>query len=176
MSEFERTFADVGHQVALMSPGLQMVTPSERQAWSELVEEIASRSGPRAEKVRELAELVEMMPETAMELANARVERIAAICERHKAALRTELDRLEAEVEGSVKGGWLSRYRSRSAYGHSIKRLPMGYGYRLHWTVDRYYPSSMLRHPIGYSRDTDEAGALRFAKKHGVEMPKPREE
>ena len=64
----------------------------------------------------------------------------------------------------------MGRYRPSSAYGFRIERLSYG-DYRLHWPSDRYYERSRLRHPTGGTRDTDEAGALRFAKKHGVEMP-----
>lgn len=43
--------------------------------------------------------------------------------------------------------------------------------FRLHWTVDRYYQGSRLRFPRGASRDTDFAGAMRFAIKWGLPMP-----
>jgi hypothetical protein len=64
----------------------------------------------------------------------------------------------------------VSRHRSSGAKGFAIKHLG-GDDYRLSWVVDRYYPTSRLRHPRGCHRDTDEAGARRFAKKHGLEMP-----
>lgn len=43
--------------------------------------------------------------------------------------------------------------------------------YRLHWTYDRYYSGSRLRFPQGRSRDTDLAGAQRFAKKWDLSAP-----
>ena len=64
----------------------------------------------------------------------------------------------------------MSRHNSSGSYGHKIQRIGYG-GYRLYWTVDRYYAGSRLRFPTGSSRDTDEAGAIRFAKKHGIEVP-----
>jgi hypothetical protein len=65
----------------------------------------------------------------------------------------------------------MSRYHSNGSYGHTIRRC--GYDhYRLHWTVDRYYPDSRLRFPRGCSRDTDYDGAVRFAKRWGLNAPK----
>jgi hypothetical protein len=64
----------------------------------------------------------------------------------------------------------MSRHNSASSYGHRIKDTGDGY-YRLFWTVDFHYPTSRLRHPRAYRRDTDAAGAMRFAKKWGLEMP-----
>jgi hypothetical protein len=64
----------------------------------------------------------------------------------------------------------MSRFRSSGSYGHSIYRMGEDW-FRLHWTVDRYYSGSRLRFPRGASRDTDEAGAKRFAKKWGVQLP-----
>ncbi|AET42315.1 hypothetical protein SDSG_00050 [Ruegeria phage DSS3-P1] len=68
----------------------------------------------------------------------------------------------------------MSRWSSSGSKGHHIERL-FHDCYRLSWTVDRYYSRSRLRHPTRYSRDTDEAGARRFAKKWGVNMPKENE-
>lgn len=64
----------------------------------------------------------------------------------------------------------MSRHGRNSSYGHRIITICEGH-YRLAWTVDRYYPNSRLRWPTGVTRDTDEAGAIRFAKKHGVNFP-----
>lgn len=64
------------------------------------------------------------------------------------------------------------RYRSQTAYGQHIQKLGGGF-YRLSWTVDRYYPSSRLRHPVGFQRNADLAGARRFAKKWGLPDPMP---
>ena len=59
--------------------------------------------------------------------------------------------------------------RSTSSYGHKIVLL--GGGYWLWWKSDRFYVSSRLRYPHSYSRETDEKGALRFAKKWKIAMP-----
>lgn len=67
----------------------------------------------------------------------------------------------------------MGRYRSSGSYGHDIQRIGPDH-YRLHWTVDRYYASSRLRHPRLSSRDTDLAGAIRFAKRW--ELPTPTKE
>lgn len=50
-----------------------------------------------------------------------------------------------------------------------IQRLV--WGYRLHWSVDRYYAGSRLRYPRSCTRDTDLAGALRFAKRWNLPRP-----
>lgn len=59
----------------------------------------------------------------------------------------------------------MSRSKSSESQGHSISSIGWG-DYRLHWSVDRYYPGSRLRHPCSCHRDTDLAGAIRFALKH----------
>lgn len=64
----------------------------------------------------------------------------------------------------------MSRFSSAGSYGHSIKRLFLD-GYRLSWVVDRYYAGSRLRFPTSYSRETDLAGAKRFAKKWEIAEP-----
>jgi hypothetical protein len=64
----------------------------------------------------------------------------------------------------------MSRFNSSGSKGHRIVRLSADL-FRIYWSVDRYYPGSRLRHPTGYSRDTDLAGAKRFAKKWSVPMP-----
>lgn len=65
----------------------------------------------------------------------------------------------------------MSRYKSASAYGHAISEIGWG-DYRLHWVVDRYYAGSRQRHPRPCHRDTDKAGAIRFAKRWGCwKMP-----
>lgn len=63
----------------------------------------------------------------------------------------------------------MGRHTGGNSYGFRIKRLEPGW-YRIAWTVDFYYPSSRLRHPRSFSRDTDTAGAVRFAKRHGIEF------
>jgi len=67
----------------------------------------------------------------------------------------------------------MSRHRSASSYSHAIRLIAPDH-YRLFWTVDHHYASSRLRHPRGHSRDTDLAGAKRFAKRWGVEVPSTR--
>lgn len=59
---------------------------------------------------------------------------------------------------------------SRSSYGHRITRV-MGDCYRLSWSFDVKLKGSRLRWPRTMTRDTDEAGALRFAKKWNIAMP-----
>lgn len=53
------------------------------------------------------------------------------------------------------------------SYGHRVVQIGPGH-YRLFWTVDFKYPSSRLRHPRGFQRDTDAAGARRFARRWGL--------
>lgn len=57
-----------------------------------------------------------------------------------------------------------------ASYGQHIQRIAADH-YRLSWTVDHKYPSSRLRFPRSHSRDTDKAGAKRFAKKWRLSMP-----
>lgn len=64
----------------------------------------------------------------------------------------------------------MSRYSSSGSYGQQIRRMCHDC-YRLSWVVDRYYAGSRLRFPTVYSRDTDHAGAVRFAKKWGLKAP-----
>lgn len=59
---------------------------------------------------------------------------------------------------------------SHHAYGHDYRRIGWDH-YRLSWTIDRKYSGSRLRFPTSYSRDTDLAGAKRFAKKWELQMP-----
>lgn len=54
-----------------------------------------------------------------------------------------------------------------SAYGHNIRKIAEDH-FRLSWTVDHKYPTSRLRFPRSHSRDTDEDGAKRFAKKWDI--------
>ena len=58
-----------------------------------------------------------------------------------------------------------------ASYQHSIQPFPTYGFYRLIWYVDHHYPDSRQRFPRRHTRDTDEAGARRFAKKHGVTFP-----
>lgn len=65
----------------------------------------------------------------------------------------------------------MGRFRGGGSYAHSMQRFGRDH-FRLHWTVDRYYPDSRLRFPRGCNRDTDLAGAKRFAKRWGLPEPK----
>lgn len=64
----------------------------------------------------------------------------------------------------------MSKYSGASSYNHRVKAYRDG-SFEIFWTVDFHYPSSRLRHPRGFSKWTDEAGAKRFCKKWGLEMP-----
>ena len=57
-------------------------------------------------------------------------------------------------------------------YGHNVRRIAFDH-YRLSWTVDRKYAGSRLRFPTSFNRDTDEAGAKRFARKWDLLWPEP---
>lgn len=63
----------------------------------------------------------------------------------------------------------MTRHRSTGSHSHHIRRL--GWDFEVSWVVDRYYAGSRLRFPRRSSRLTDEAGAKRFSKRHGVPMP-----
>lgn len=61
----------------------------------------------------------------------------------------------------------MGRFSPSPSYNHGVSDI--GHGcYRIHWTVDRYYAGSRLRHPQIKSRDTDRDGALRFIKKWNI--------
>lgn len=64
----------------------------------------------------------------------------------------------------------MGRFSPSSSYNHHIRSAGGG-DYWISWTIDRYYAGSRLRHPRVFERFTDEAGAKRFAKKWGAEMP-----
>lgn len=64
----------------------------------------------------------------------------------------------------------MSRHRSAGSYGHRLQRIGFDH-YRLSWVVDRYTATSRLRFPTGCTRDTDHAGAVRFARRWGLEAP-----
>lgn len=57
-----------------------------------------------------------------------------------------------------------------ASYSHRIRMIGPDH-YRLSWTVDHTYPSSRLRFPRVHTRDTDEAGAKRFSKRHECPLP-----
>lgn len=53
-----------------------------------------------------------------------------------------------------------------SSRGHRIRFIAFGGGYyQLSWIVDRKYRGRRLRFPHGQTRDTDERGARRFARR-----------
>ena len=64
----------------------------------------------------------------------------------------------------------MSRHSPSVSTDHYILYLG-GDDFRLSWQFDRYYPGRRLRWPTRGNRDTDRAGAERFAKKWGVKMP-----
>ena len=64
----------------------------------------------------------------------------------------------------------MSRYGKQNSYGHRIKALGGGY-YRLSWSYDFYIKGSMLRFCKTVQRETDEAGAMCFAKRWDCKMP-----
>lgn len=63
----------------------------------------------------------------------------------------------------------MSRFLGGGSYGHNLTRVGPDH-WRLAWTVDRYVKGSRLRFPQTQTRDTDEAGAKRFAKRWGIEL------
>lgn len=67
----------------------------------------------------------------------------------------------------------MSRHRSAPAYGFGLYRVGnIGSDhYRICWTVDFYYDGIRGRFPRQFQRDTDEAGARRFCKRHNLTMP-----
>lgn len=58
------------------------------------------------------------------------------------------------------------------SYGHRIQAFAEYGFYRLFWTIDFKYPNSRLRWPRTFSRDTDLAGAKRFAKRWNLKGPR----
>lgn len=61
------------------------------------------------------------------------------------------------------------RYSSQGSKYHRIAYITKD-TYQISWVVDRYYSGSRLRFPTLYTRITDEKGAIRFAKKHGLKL------
>lgn len=64
----------------------------------------------------------------------------------------------------------MGRYSPSTSYGHRVSLIDTNC-YRLSWVVDRYYEGSRLRHPTTTTRDTDLAGAKRFAAKWNIAIP-----
>ena len=67
----------------------------------------------------------------------------------------------------------MGRYRRNGSYGHACRMMCFWGGsvWRISWTCDRYYSGVRCRFPTRYKRITDEAGAKRFCKRWGLEMP-----
>jgi hypothetical protein len=61
----------------------------------------------------------------------------------------------------------MSRHKPSQAKEFGVRRIGPDH-WRMSWVVDFYYQNSRLRHPRVFTRDTDDAGAVRFAKKHGL--------
>ena len=67
----------------------------------------------------------------------------------------------------------MGRYTPNPSYDHKIQQDRWdSESFQISWCCDRYISGSRLRFPTAYRRWTDRAGAERFAKKWGVEMPK----
>ncbi len=62
----------------------------------------------------------------------------------------------------------MSRYRSSGSHGQHIRKAGEDW-FVISWTVDFYYPTSRLRFPRTFRRNTDLAGAKRFAKRWKLE-------
>lgn len=71
----------------------------------------------------------------------------------------------------------MSRYSSSGSTGHSIRSMKGvspwydADDYEISWTVDYYYDGVRGRFPRRFRRDTNRAGAERFAKKWKLTMP-----
>jgi len=59
---------------------------------------------------------------------------------------------------------------SSSAYSHNWRKIGFDH-YRLSWTFDTKVAGSRLRFPRTITRDSDYAGAMRFAKKWELTVP-----
>jgi len=64
----------------------------------------------------------------------------------------------------------MGKYSSDGAYGFKVQKIDPSGIYRLYWTVDYYYSDSRLRYPRAFSRDTNQQGAERFCRKHGIPL------
>lgn len=69
-------------------------------------------------------------------------------------------------------GNDMALVRSKG-YGHHIQAIGFDH-YRLSWDSDYKCGGSRIRHTRTMTRDTDEKGARKFAKKWDVTMPEPR--
>ena len=63
----------------------------------------------------------------------------------------------------------MSGHRPGTSYGHSCKAAL--FGYEISWVVDYYYPDRHCRFRRRFGRFTDRAGAERFCKRHGINLP-----
>jgi hypothetical protein len=80
-------------------------------------------------------------------------------------------DAISGEVGSSEELGIVGRVTGgRTAYAHNVRRIGADH-YRLSWSFDTKIAGSRLRWPRTITRDIDEAGALRFARKWGCSMP-----
>ena len=61
----------------------------------------------------------------------------------------------------------MGRYSTSTGYSFKCRKIDSGI-YRISWVVDYYYANSRLRYPRRFSRDTDQRGAERFCKLHGI--------
>ena len=66
-------------------------------------------------------------------------------------------------------------YESGESYDHKLEDTGGG-DWRLTWVCDRTYEDSYREHPVKFQRDTDNLGAVKFCKKHGLTMPEVLEE
>lgn len=64
----------------------------------------------------------------------------------------------------------MGRWTKGVSYAHHIQRIGPDH-YRLSWAYDRFIKGSRLRFPQTTQRDTDFAGAKRFAGRWGLEEP-----
>lgn len=65
----------------------------------------------------------------------------------------------------------MSRYQSSTAYNFKCRQSNWDNDtYIISWTVDFHYTDSRLRYPRRFSRDTDKEGAVRFCRKHNLEL------
>jgi len=67
----------------------------------------------------------------------------------------------------------MSSLASKGSYNHHAREIGPDH-WRLSWTVDFKHEGSRLRYPRVYTRDTDLAGAKRFARRWGLAEPVPK--
>ncbi len=65
----------------------------------------------------------------------------------------------------------MSRYSSSGGKNYVCRKIGNDqYGYKISWMVDYYYAGSRLRYPRSFSRITDLKGAMRFCRKHRIDI------